>query len=911
MSPERQQQADELFREAVDLPREDRERFVRDRCGLDAELAEHVLALIARAPRDSGIGLDPTLTPGEPAEEESPPESRIGPYRLIERVGEGGFGVVYRAQQDAPVRRQVALKVIKLGMDTRQVMARFDAERQALAILDHPNIARVIDAGATETGRPFFVMELVTGTPITEYCDQQRMTVRQRVELLEPVCQAVQHAHQKGIIHRDLKPGNVLVSVVDGKAVPKIIDFGIAKAIDQRLTEATLFSLENQMIGTPAYMAPEQAGGATDIDTRADVYSLGVILYELLTGVTPFDVQRLRSAAYHEIQRIVRDVEPPRPSTRLSQIQQLPSVAANRAVDPGRLSQSIRGELDWIVMKCLEKDRARRYETANGLAADLRRYLSDEPVIASPPSRLYRTRKLLRRHKVAFAVATGFVAVLAAATGISLWQAKVALQQRDRADREAAEARSQRNEAERRQRESEALISFINSDVFAGATPERMPDPRVRTEIATRMLHPAAEAAALRLGGEPLVKAAVMNQIGKSLYLLGRAADAEPLLQQSVDLLTAEYGPEHPRSLKALSDYAVAIAELDRRDDAEALHRRVLEARTRILGPEHAETLVSMINLSALLSKMGRAAEAEPLARQVVDIRTRLMGPADLATLDAMQSLAVLLGTLGRPAEAEPLYRQILEVRTQVLGADHHDTVAALGNYGAVQFRLDRADEAEPLLRRAMEAYVRRYGPEHPATMSFQSNYLSMLIQLGRLEEAERLSRELLQSQARLLGEEHTSTIMSMHKLAAVLSQGGRADEAEPLYQRVLEIRSRKLGRDHPNTIMSIHDYAVALVRMERPVEAERYSREAVSRAMSNSTMGVRHQYTLAYLSRYIRTLYTLGRSTAARDLAAHFELTDPTTQPATAPVAATVPPEQSSEIDAFVKRLLDTEPGG
>src|SRR5215218_1387336 len=349
-----------------------------------------------------------------------PPGTVIGRYKLLEPIGEGGYGVVFMAEQTSPVVRKVALKIIKAGMDSRQVIARFEAERQALAVMDHVNIARVLDAGTTNSGLPYFVMELVHGVPITRYCDENNLGLRERLELFVPVCKAIQHAHQKGIIHRDVKPSNVLVTLYDGKPVPKVIDFGVAKAVEQKLTERTLFTQYGTMVGTLEYVSPEQAEmSALGVDTRSDVYSLGVLLYELLTGSTPLGHQRVKEAGYAEVLRMIKEEDPPRPSTRLSDSGvALATISAQRRTEPAKLTKLVRGELDWIVMKCLEKDRSRRYETANGFAADVQRYLADEPVQACPPSGWYRLRKFVRRNKgPVLAVSLVVLAMLAGLIG--------------------------------------------------------------------------------------------------------------------------------------------------------------------------------------------------------------------------------------------------------------------------------------------------------------------------------------------------------------------------------------------------------------------------------------------------------------------------------------------------------------
>jgi WD40 repeat protein/serine/threonine protein kinase len=470
-----------IFGRAQELAAPDeRAAYLDQTCGSDVELRAEVESLLQALAR-AGDFLSKPVAPqavGPPPLVEGP-GSRIGPYRLLQQLGEGGMGVVYLAEQQEPLRRALALKIIKPGMDSAQVIARFEVERQALALMDHPNIARVYDAGTTASGRPYFVMELVHGAPITQYCDENRLSPRERLELFVPVCQAIQHAHQKGIIHRDLKPSNVLVTLADGKPVPKVIDFGVAKAVAQPLPEQTLLTQWGAVVGTLEYMAPEQAeASAQGVDTRSDIYSLGVLLYELLTGTTPLERQRLRQAALGEILRLIQEEEPPRPSARLSDSgERLPEVSAQRRMEPAQLTKLVRGELDWIVMKALEKDRARRYETASGLAHDLQRYLQDEPVEACPPSAGYRLRKFARKHRTALLTAAAFVGVLVAAVAVSTWQAvqatvaqEAAVKARDAeaverkrateaasaATREAANAQRARDDAQRLAREEKA-----------------------------------------------------------------------------------------------------------------------------------------------------------------------------------------------------------------------------------------------------------------------------------------------------------------------------------------------------------------------------------------------------------------------------------------------------------------------
>ena len=512
----------DIFLKALDLssPRE-REVFLTEACGSDESLRREVEAMLqAHAAADSFLekpaaALDLTVdaVPGRPevrVAAESP-GTRIGPYKLLQQLGEGGMGVVFLAEQQEPVRRMVALKIIKQGMDSAQIVARFESERQALAVMDHPNIARVLDAGTTDGGRPYFVMELIKGIPITKFCDQEHLTPRQRLELFIPVCQAVQHAHQKGVIHRDLKPSNVMIALYDGKPVPKVIDFGIAKATTQKLTDRTLFTEVGSMVGTLEYMAPEQAElNNLDIDTRADIYALGVLLYELLTGSPPFSAKELRSKAFTEMLRIIREVEPPKPSTKLSGSQELPAIASRRKLEPSNLTRQVQGDLDWIVMKCLEKDRGRRYETANAVVQDIQRYLTDEPVLAGPPSAGYRLRKFVKRNRGMVTAAS--VVLLTVVLGIigTTWgwvdavQArkdeadalKLAEKRRGEAEKVADENKllatkelNARIEADERREQAEGLALRIQSEHYFAKVDER---PDLATVGMARLLPMAA-----------------------------------------------------------------------------------------------------------------------------------------------------------------------------------------------------------------------------------------------------------------------------------------------------------------------------------------------------------------------------------------------------------------------------------
>ena len=550
-----------VFGAALRLASGERAAYLDEACAGDAALRQRIDELL-RASEEAGAFLqNPAAVPPGGTIPASPAEKtgdQIGRYKLLQQIGEGGCGVVYMAEQTEPVHRRVALKVIKLGMDTKQVIARFEAERQAVTLMDHPNIAKVLDAGATDTGRPYFVMELVRGIKITDYCDQNNLSTRQRLDLFMQVCQAIQHAHQKGVIHRDIKPSNILVTVNDGVAVPKVIDFGIAKATQGRLTDKTLFTAFEQFIGTPAYMSPEQAVMTSlDIDTRSDIYSLGVLLYELLTGKTPFNANDLLKAGLDEMRRTIREVEPPKPSARLSTMldAERATTARERQTEPPKLIHLLKGDLDWIVMKCLEKERGRRYETATGLAADIKRHLDTEPVLARPPSKLYEFKKTVRRHKFGFAAAAAVFTVLAVGVLVSAREAARATRaERDQSRlRQAAvasrnyeaklrtEAQANEQEAKTEAVKSEQVAQFLKRHVLKGVGPFCRALGR-DTTMLREILNQTAERVATELHGQPVAEAELCYTIGNTYFDIAEYAKAEAMHRRALELRQAAFG---------------------------------------------------------------------------------------------------------------------------------------------------------------------------------------------------------------------------------------------------------------------------------------------------------------------------------------------------------------------------------
>jgi eukaryotic-like serine/threonine-protein kinase len=837
---------------------------------------------IDNGPPDPDVTLDtpdtPKDTPGAftaavpPAPERTSEARSIGPYQLIRKLGEGGMGQVWLAEQTAPIHRQVALKLIRVGRYDDAVLQRFYAERQSLAMMDHPAIAKVFDAGATSDGQPYFVMEYVPGQPITDYCDSKRLNIRKRLELFIKVCEGVQHAHQKAVMHRDLKPANILVVEVDGKPMPRIIDFGLAKTASPQLDGETLVTQAGGWVGTPGYMSPEQADpGVMDVDTRTDVYSLGAVLYVLLTGSRPFEN---KSQRFDEFLRWLREEDPLRPSTRVDADKETSRSTEACGAEPEQLVGLLRGDLDWITMKALERDRARRYGSPLELAADIGRYLANEPVIARPASVGYRARKYVLRHKALVAGTSAVFLVLVAGVITSTWEAVKARRAEVRSKQESAIA--------------QAVSDFLQNDLLAQASANNQSGPSVKPDPDLKV-RTALDRAAQRIEGkfakQPEVEAAVRDTIGqtynslgiypearkqleRALTLrrnvlgqdnpetlrtqvnLGRVAlgdgkfpEAEELFSKALDASRRVLGPENPDTLRFMNRLGSVYYQEGKLPQSEATYASALETARRVLGPDNPDTLDSLRGVAVTRARLGKYSEAETSFSQLLEIQKRRLGPEHPATIDAMKNLASIYNWQAKYAQSEALYTQTIEIATRVLGPEHPDTLACMGNLAGTYDDDGKYAESEALQRKTLELRSRVLGPEHRGTLWSMQELTHALFHQRKFAEAAALDAQALEIQRKVLGPDHPDTLDTMNSLSLIFEQLGKFREGETLSSQTLEIQRRSLGPESPDTLQSLGNLASFKMDLGEYAEAETLCRQAME--VQRRVVGPEHPETL------------------------------------------------------------------
>jgi eukaryotic-like serine/threonine-protein kinase len=719
----------------------------------------------------------------------------IGPYRLIRKLGEGGMGQIWLAEQTEPIQRQVALKLIKVGRYDDSVLRRFYSERQSLAIMDHPSIAKVFEAGATPDGQPYFVMEYVPGPPITAYCNRKQLTIRERLELFVKVCEGVQHAHQRAVMHRDLKPDNILVIEVDGKPVPRIIDFGLAKTANPQVLGETLFTQAGGWVGTPGYMSPEQADPAVvDVDTRTDVYSLGAVLYELLTGFLPFATKDWRKQRLDEYLRRLREQDPPRPSTKVHTEKQSSKMASEaRGTEPKQLVSLLQGDLDWITMKALEKDRARRYGTPMELAADIGRYLNNEPILARPASTAYRWRKYARRHRVGVAVVSGLVLLLA---GFALTQAvevRRITRERDRANR----------------------IADFMKGIF------RVPNPseaRGNAVTAREILDMASQQIGTNLSKDPELQAELIETMSQTYTGLGLYRRAQDLTEQALSVERSRFGEENRRTLETESYLGQLLRAQGHLPEAEKLLQATIAAQRQAFGPNDPDTLASMDRLAYVYTNEARHSEAESLLRQTLDAERRVLGPDDPRTLSTLNELAEILTPQGRYAEADAMYAELIAAQRRTIGPDHPATLLSMSHAAENLEEEGHYVEAEKLYSDVVSAQRHVLGPEHPQTLRAMMMLAVTMMKEGRYAEADKMQDLVIETKTKVLGPTHTSTLQSMEMEALGLSREGRYAESEKMFRDVIETAEKT---NQPATVAEAwYNFACAEARRGRPDEA-------------------------------------------------------------------------------------------
>jgi len=747
------------------------------------------------------------------------PGGQIGPHKLLSILGEGGFAVVYLAEQQKPVKRRVALKIIKPGMDSKQVIARFEAERQALALLDHPNVAHVYDAGTTELGRPYFVMEYVKGVPITEHCDRHKLTIEERLKLFLQVCEAVQHAHQKGIIHRDIKPSNILILFEGQRALPKVIDFGIAKAISQPLTERTLYTEQGQLVGTPEYMSPEQAEMTSqDIDTRSDIYSLGVLLYELMTGVLPFEAEELRKGGLDHIRTVIREQEPRTPSTRLSRLthEESTKLAQHRRAEPAALRRRIRGDLDWITLKAMEKDRTRRYGSAGELAADIQRHLNHEPVVAGPPSTLYRVRKFVRRNRTLVAGIAAVLVVLVA--GIVVSTLFAIGQARARAEADHARAAAQ------------VVAKFLRDDVLRSAG-------NIKGRDATVIDVLNAAVAKLDKGefkDQPRIEGSIRSTLGQTYYDLGYYAVAAQHQKRAHGIYAEQLGESHITTNLALNWLAVFYYHAGKYREAEPLYKQVIEKARQHKAGSFIDVLpMWTANLATTYAGQGRYEEAEQLLRKSLEDVNNWAPQRGWATQRAWAQYGLHLGEIYREqGKYEAAGRALLETLDACRQGQEEESdpiyydcmVRCMNELALLHLAQEHYAEAEELFQQGIDIGGRELpGKDHPHTLRHINGLGVLCSKQERYEEAGKLFEQALAGRKLKLGEDHPETLETKNDLGVLYKEQGKYQEAEPLLLEAVKGRILKLGDKHPHTQKSLKNLIDLYEGWGKPEEAEKW----------------------------------------------------------------------------------------